>query len=143
MVIGFTAGAFDLLHAGHVNFLSDCKQRCDILFVGLHTDPSIDRPKKNRPVQSTYERYIQLKGLSSVSHIIPYDTERDLINILACEKINIRFLGSDYIDNKEYTGYKLCEDLNIKIEYIHRFHNYSSSELRERVYDAESMSMGP
>ena len=59
-VIGFTCGAFDLFHAGHNIMLRDCKTRCDKLIVGLHTDPSIDRSEKNKPIQTVYERYTQL-----------------------------------------------------------------------------------
>ena len=59
MKIGFTCGAFDLLHAGHVVMLEEAKDNCDFLMVGLQTDPTIDRSDKNKPVQSIYERYIQ------------------------------------------------------------------------------------
>jgi glycerol-3-phosphate cytidylyltransferase len=67
MIIGFTCGAFDLLHAGHIAMLKECKEHCEYLIVGLHTDPTIDRPTtKNKPVQSIYERYLQLKGCEYV-----------------------------------------------------------------------------
>jgi glycerol-3-phosphate cytidylyltransferase len=132
MVIGFTCGAFDLLHAGHNIFLRDAKKHCDHLIVGLHTDPTIDRPKKNKPIQTIYERYVQLKNCSWVDDIIPYDTEADLLNLLATNTINVRFLGSDYVD-KTFTGSELCEALNIKINYLLRYHTFSSSELRSRI----------
>ncbi len=48
-IIGVTFSCWDLLHAGHNLFLEDCKKRCDILCVGLQTDPTIDRPEKNKP----------------------------------------------------------------------------------------------
>ena len=54
MKIGFTCGAFDLLHAGHVVMLKEARQNCDHLIVGLQTDPSIDRQSKNQPVQNVY-----------------------------------------------------------------------------------------
>ena len=50
--IGFTCGAFDLLHAGHIVMLEETKQFCDYLIVGLQTDPSIERPSKNKPKRS-------------------------------------------------------------------------------------------
>ena len=131
-VNGFTAGAWDLLHAGHVHFLSKCKKRCDVLIVGLHTNPQIDRPHKNKPVQSVYERYSQLIGLKAVDSVIPYDTEQDLINLLACENIAVRFLGSEY-RGKIFTGTSVCNIRGIGIEYIERLHTYSSTELRNRI----------
>ena len=61
MKFGITFSAFDLLHAGHIKMLEDAKQQCDYLIVGLQTDPTIDRPEKNKPTQTVVERYIQLR----------------------------------------------------------------------------------
>jgi glycerol-3-phosphate cytidylyltransferase len=131
-VNGFTCGAFDLLHPGHLHLLTKAQEECDYLFVGLHTDPSIDRPEKNKPVQTTFERYMQLREVRSIDQIIPYDTETDLFNILATLDIQKRFIGSDYM-YKSFTGKNLCEDRNIEIIYVPRLHSWSSSELRERM----------
>lgn len=132
-IVGFTCGAFDLLHVGHVHLLAYCKSKCDLLVVGLHTDPTIDRPTtKNKPIQSTYERYYQLAGNRCVDQIIPYDTEYDLLNMLGTIDINVRFVGSDYI-GKPITGSDLCKELDIRIEYVPRMHTYSSTDLRERI----------
>ena len=79
IVIGITFGSFDLLHAGHVSMLEQCKNHCKWLIVGLQTDPTINRPmEKNKPVQTTFERFMQLNALRCVDEIIPYDTEDDL-----------------------------------------------------------------
>lgn len=131
-VVGFTCGAFDLLHPGHLYLLTECKLQCDILVVGLHTDPSIDRSSKNRPLQTTFERWYQLSNLSIVDSIIPYDTERDLEHLLGVLPINVRFLGWDYMD-KSFTGDRICKDRGIEIKYVPRSHNWSSSELRMRI----------
>lgn len=140
MTVGFTCGAFDLFHAGHNILLRDCKLLCSKLIVGLHTDPTINRPNKNKPVQTIYERYVQLINCKWVDEIIPYETEKDLCNLLATVPINIRFLGEDYY-NKPFTGDKLCKDLGVKIIFCSRKHNFSSSELRERIQnDADAIS---
>ena len=55
-IVGFTCGAFDLLHAGHALMLEECKKHCDYLVVGVQSDPSIDRSSKNKPVMSYEER---------------------------------------------------------------------------------------
>lgn len=130
--VGFTCSAFDLLHAGHVAMLRECKQHCNFLIVGLHVDPTVDRPSKNKPVQSVYERYMQLKGCEYVDAIIPYETEEDLINIMAIEPIDIRFVGVEYKDTY-ITGQDICEKRGINIIYNERFHMYSSTELRSRL----------
>lgn len=131
--IGFTCGSFDCTHAGHYLMFEECKKNCDYLIVGLHTDPTIDRPdSKNKPVQSMFERYIQLKACKYIDEIVVYETEEDLLNLLSCTSINARFIGADWKD-KEYTG----KHLPIPVQFNTRTHNYSTSSLRERVYTAE------
>lgn len=129
---GFTCGAFDLLHPGHLVFFEKCKPYVDTLIIGLHTDPSIDRPEKNKPIQSTYERYLQLSACKYVDKIIPYDTEKDLENLLYVTDIRYRFVGKDYFE-KNFTGKNICEHLGIEIIYLPRNHSWSSSELRNRI----------
>ena len=134
IVVGFTCSAFDLFHAGHVAMLAECKQHCDYLIVGLQVDPSKDRPGKNEPVQSVYERYVQLRGCVHVDQIIPYETEKDLENLLAIEDIHVRFVGKEY-ENKSVTGEKICDNRGIRIHYNNRMHSYSTSELRKRIHN--------
>jgi len=132
-MIGITFSTFDLLHAGHILMLKECKQHCDHLVVGMQTDPTIDRPDtKNKPAQSVYERYIQLMGCAFVDEIIPYSTERDVMNILKTNLIDIRFLGEEY-EKVEFTGKQYCIDNNIKLFYNTRQHDYSTTELRKRM----------
>ena len=133
MIVGFTCGAFDILHAGHISMLQECKSQCDKLIVGLQTDPTIDRPDtKNKPIQSILERWIQLKSVSCVDEIYPYETEKDLENLLGVLPINVRFIGSDHL-GETHTGAKICIAKNIEIVYNSRYHDWSSSNLRERL----------
>jgi glycerol-3-phosphate cytidylyltransferase len=135
--IGFTCGAFDLFHAGHTTMLSDCRDRCDYLIIGLHTDPSSERKHKNKPIQSMYERYLQLSGCKYVDQIVPYDTENDLRNLLATLDINIRFIGMDHVRGP-ITAEDVCKLRNIEICFNERYHNFSSSELRNRIGQEKS-----
>jgi glycerol-3-phosphate cytidylyltransferase len=127
--VGIVASCFDLFHAGHILMLMEAKKECDRLVVALQSDPSIDRPGKNKPIQGLSERYIQLEACKYVDQIIPYDTEADLYNLLAGYDWDVRFLGMDYWDRNDFTG----SDLDIPIHYCARKHNYSSSGLRERI----------
>ena len=131
MKVGFTCGAFDLLHAGHIVMLEEAKDNCDFLMVGLQTDPTLDRSDKNKPVQSIYERYIQLYGLRYVDEVIPYDRETCLMDILTTKSIDVRFIGEEYKD-KMFTG----QHLPIEIYYTSRQHTFSSTDLRKRVQNA-------
>ena len=126
--IGFTCSCFDLLHAGHILMLKDAKEQCDYLIVGLQTDPTLDRPEKNKPIQSLEERKIQLEAIKYIDDIFVYDTEASLLDLLKLVKPDVRILGSDY-KGKSFTG----GDLNIPIYYHERNHNYSSSNLRKEI----------
>lgn len=138
--IGFTASTFDLFHAGHYLMLKDSKAQCDILIVALQTDPTIDKAyrletggkNKNKPVQSFEERLIQIQGCRYVDHVIPYSTEAELLDILNELNPDVRILGSDW-KGKSFTG----NNLNIEIHWHNRDHDYSTSNLRKRVYNAE------
>jgi glycerol-3-phosphate cytidylyltransferase len=134
MKIGFTCSAFDLLHAGHVQMLRDAKKQCDYLICGLQMDPSLDRPEKNPPVQTVVERYTQLKAISYVDEIIPYNTERDLEDILELYTIHVRILGQEYRD-KDFTGKDICRKRDIDLYFNNRDHRFSSSDLRKRVVE--------
>lgn len=129
--LGFTCSTFDLFHAGHVLMLEEAKRQCDYLLVGLQTDPTIDRPHKNKPVQSVFERFVQLKACVYVDDVVVYATEKDLKDILLSYPIDVRIIGDEY-RNIDYTG----KDLPIEIYYNSRKHSFSSTELRERVKNA-------
>lgn len=134
--VGITFGAFDLLHAGHCLMLQEAKAQCDYLIVGLQTDPTIDRPSKNKPVQSLVERYIQLKAISVVDEIIPYQTEAELLEIIKAIAIDVRIIGSDYLD-KDFTGKSEADQLGIETYYNRRDHAFSTTDLRLRVWESE------
>jgi glycerol-3-phosphate cytidylyltransferase len=118
--------------------LREAKENCDYLIVALQTDPTIDRPKeKNKPVQTVVERYAQLNALDLVDEIVPYETERDLVDILELFRIDVRFIGIEY-KSKDFTGKEECSHRGIDIHYNKRDHRFSSSGLRERVAEAQA-----
>ena len=134
--IGITFSTFDLLHAGHVAMLSECKNHCDYLIAGLQTDPTLDRASKNAPIQTVVERQIQLGCNRFVDEIVVYQTEKDLQDILLTLPIDVRILGIEY-ENKDFTGKDICMNRGIELVYNGRDHSFSSSNLRKRVADAE------
>jgi glycerol-3-phosphate cytidylyltransferase len=113
----------------------EAREQCEYLIVGLHSDPSLDRPDtKNKPIMSVEERLIILKGIRSIDEVVVYDTEADLLKILTDNPydIDVRILGVEYKD-KAYTG----RGLPLEVYYNTRDHGYSTTELRARVYEAE------
>ena len=132
MKIGFTCSAFDLLHAGHIQMLRDAKSQCDYLICGIQVDPAKDREEKNSPIQTLVERYIQLAAVRYVDEIIPYETEKDLNDILEILPINIRILGAEY-KQKDFTGKDVCRRRGIELYFNRRDHRFSSTALRKRL----------
>ena len=126
---GITFGAFDLFHAGHVLMLKEAKSICDYLIVCIQSDPSLDRVEKNKPVQSVIEREIQVSACTYVDEVIIYDSEEDVLKIIETIAWDVRILGEEYRD-KEFTGRDQTLD---KCYFNKRPHNFSSSELKERV----------
>jgi glycerol-3-phosphate cytidylyltransferase len=139
--IGITFSTFDMLHAGHIAMLAEAKNHCDYLIAGLQTDPTIDRPDtKNKPVQSIVERQIQLAACRYVDEVVVYQTEQDLVDLLLILPIDIRVLGVEY-EQSEYTGKREGFMRGIECIFNRRDHSFSSSGLRTRVVEAESMKL--
>jgi glycerol-3-phosphate cytidylyltransferase len=111
--------------------LKESKGICDYLIVGLQTDPTIDRPEKNKPVQSVFERFVQLQSCKYVDEIVVYQTEKELMDILMSYPINVRIVGEEYKD-KDFTGKELS---HVETHYNERKHSFSTTELRKRVID--------
>jgi glycerol-3-phosphate cytidylyltransferase len=132
MKVGITCSTFDLLHAGHILMLEECKTYCDYLICAIQVDPSLDRPEKNKPSQSLVERFIQLIAVKWVDEIIPYSTESELEEIFSALSIHVRIIGEDYL-GKEFTAKEICNQRGIEIVYNKRQHKFSSSELRTRI----------
>ena len=132
MKIGITCSSFDLFHADHVKMLEEAKQHCDYLIVALQTDPTIDRPEKNKPIQSVVERWVQVNACKWVDEIVPYTTEQDLKDIFMSFNLDCRIIGDEYED-RDFTAKDICLKREIEIIYNSRDHNWSSSELRNRI----------
>ena len=131
MKMGITFGVFDLFHAGHCLMLREARRNCDYLIACVQTDPTC-REGKNVPIQSISERVIQLHACRYVDDVKVYNTEDDVIRLLAHSHWDVRIIGEEY-QNRNFTGRDLCEG---KIYYNSRTHNYSTTELRRRIQDA-------
>ena len=129
-IVGFVASCFDMLHAGHCLYLQEARNVCDYLIAALQEDPTIDRPHKNKPIQSLKEREIQLRSNRYVDEIIIYKTEKNLEEVLQNIKPDIRIVGSD-AKGYSITGEEYCKN----IYYHNRGHNFSSTELKNRIIE--------
>lgn len=125
--IGIIAGCFDVIHPGYIKMFKEAKENCEWLIVLLHNDPSIERQNKIKPVLSVEERMEILEAIRYVDEVIPYNTEKELAEILLRTKHHVRFLGSDYI-GKSYVG-----DKSIPVHYIKRDHGWSSTKFKKMI----------
>lgn len=125
---GIIFSAFDLLHPGHLLALKEAKEHCDYLVVGFHIDPQVERPFKNKPIETEFERWLRLDSCKYIDKIIPYNHEWEVLDILRMEQPHVRFLGEEYA-NINFSG----KELPIEIHYCSRKHNYSTTNLRERI----------
>ena len=128
-VRGIIAGAFDLIHPGYVRLFADCKKYCNHLTIALHEDPSWARPHKLPPVQSLEDRKEILRSIKYINDIVVYQAEDTFLSYL--EDYDIRFLGDDYRDGS-YSG----KDIDIKIVFINRDHDYSTTKLKTQIYES-------
>jgi glycerol-3-phosphate cytidylyltransferase len=128
MKIGFIAGAFDIIHPGYIHMFKEAKLSCDHLVIGLHKDPTVERPEKLKPVLDYVDRFEILDSIKYIDQIYLYELEEDLINLLKMIKPDIRFLGDDY-KNKHITGW----ELGINIQYINRTHEWSATKFKRLI----------
>ncbi|MBL6591629.1 MAG: adenylyltransferase/cytidyltransferase family protein [Flavobacteriaceae bacterium] len=128
MVKGLIAGNFDVIHPGYIKSFIECKENCDHFTVLLHSDPTIERPNKLKPILTVEERIEILSSLKYIDDIKVYTYEKELIELLQSGEFNIRFLGDDYI-GKSFTGDKL----NIDIHYLSRSHGWSTTKFKKLI----------
>ena len=127
MIIGFYPMVADILHTGHILAIEEAKANCDYLIIGLNCTPD-----HKTPIQSVYERFMQLRAIKWVDEIIPYQGKADLELIAESLNYDIRFLGQDYI-GKDWDGKNIEEKLNKQIYFLNRKHSFSSTELKKRL----------
>jgi glycerol-3-phosphate cytidylyltransferase len=128
MIKGVIAGNFDVMHPGYIKMFKEAAANCDCLIVLLHTDPSIERPHKLKPILSVDERKEMLLELRSVCGVNVYTYEEQLIDLLKMGEFDVRFLGDDYKD-KPFTG----DNLNIPIYYLNRDHGWSTTKFKKMI----------
>lgn len=128
----FTNGCFDILHSGHVNYLSQAKSFGDILIVGINTDESVARLKgPNRPINNLHDRAQVLAALSSVDLIVPFgaDTPKDLIRAI---QPDIYVKGGDYT-RETLPEAPIVEELGGIVKIVPYMDDHSTTGMIERI----------
>ena len=130
--IGFTCGSFDLLHAGHVEYLEKARRICDRLIVAVNSDASISRYKSPlRPVNPERERMYVVAGLAAVDAVTLMEDDRPL-SLLLRWKPDLYIKGGDYSEGALRSG-DAVREYGGKVEVIRSGFSISSSKIIERI----------
>ena len=104
---GIIAGNFDVIHPGYIEMFNEMKKHVNEIHVLLDIDPSLNRPEKIKPLLSVKDRKMVLMALKGITKVSSYNSEEELLKLITFIKPEIRFLGDDYINRTDYTGYGL------------------------------------
>lgn len=128
----WTNGCFDLLHLGHIDYLSKAKDLGDILIVGVNTDKSVKRIKKEgRPITDEKSRAMLVAALGIVDFVVPFDedTPYEMIKII---QPDILVKGSDY-KVEDIVGYDVVKAKGGEVVTIDFLSGYSTSVIEEKI----------
>ena len=128
--VGVIAGNFDVIHPGYIKMFKECKSYCKQFIVLLHTDPSIERPHKLKPILTKEERTEILTSIKYIDGIAYYTYEKELVDLIERLSPDIRFLGDDY-RGRTYTGF----ELDIPVHYLNRDHGWSTTKFKKLIAD--------
>jgi glycerol-3-phosphate cytidylyltransferase len=129
---GIIAGNFDVIHPGYIEMFNEMKKHVDKIHILLHIDPSLNRPKKIKPLLSVTDRKMTLMALKGITEVSSYNTEQELLQLIIDINPEIRFLGEDYINRTNYTGYGLPP----KIIFLKRDHGWSTTKFKKLITDS-------
>ena len=133
MIIGYTAGVYDLFHIGHLNLLKNAKGMCDKLIVGITVDELVSY--KNKKAFIPYEERIEMvRACRYVDAVVP---QEDMDKLTMCRKLGASYLfvGDDWYGTEEWNNYeKEFEKNNIRIIYFPYTKGISSTRIRELLY---------
>ena len=135
MIIGYTAGVFDLFHIGHVNILKNAKSMCDKLVVGVTTDELMLSYKNKKPVISFIERAEIVRNIKFVDTVV---AQENMNKFEAWEKIkfDIMFVGDDWHSTEKWQEFeKLFSEVNVKIIFFPYTKGTSSTKINNILDD--------
>ena len=139
MVIGYTAGVYDLFHVGHLNLLKNAKGMCDKLIVGVTTDELVSYKGKNAmiPFEDRAEIVRSIKYVDAVVH------QADMDKLKMCKKLGatILFVGDDWYGTEKWQNYEVeFAKEGIKIVYFPYTKGISSTKITEALKNTRGWS---
>lgn len=141
MVIGYTAGVYDLFHAGHLKLFKNAKGMCDKLIVGVTTDELV--PYKGRHSIIPFEDRLEI--VRSIRYVDAAVPQGDMDKLTMCKKLGaqILFVGDDWYGTEEWTAYeKEFEAAGIRIVYFPYTKGISSTIIKHTLESADRAGVG-
>ncbi|HNW54500.1 MAG TPA: D-glycero-beta-D-manno-heptose 1-phosphate adenylyltransferase [Bacteroidales bacterium] len=130
--IVFTNGCFDILHLGHIDYLSKAKDLGDLLVIGLNTDASVGRLKgENRPIQDEVSRAMVLASLGFVDAVVFFGEDTPY-NLIKTTQPDILVKGADY-KPEDIVGYDIVTKKGGEVVTISFLPGYSTSAIESKI----------
>lgn len=140
MVIGYTAGVYDMFHVGHLNVIKNAKKHCDYLIVGVSTDEVVQENKNKKPIIPFKERAAIVEAIRYVDKVVPqerYDIEGKVQTVIRY-KINVMFVGSDWQGTEKWNKIESeLSKIGCRVEYLPHTDGISSTLLRAKIEKRE------
>ncbi|MDF2870902.1 MAG: cytidyltransferase-related domain protein [Anaerocolumna sp.] len=134
-IIGYTAGAFDLFHIGHLNLIKRAKLKCDYLIVGVSTDELIFETKGKHPIIPLEERLEIIQSIKYVDEVI-VQSSLDKVEAWNMLKYDILFSGDDWKNSERWMSYKeQLNKVNVEIIYFSYTNKISTSIIKKILYE--------
>lgn len=134
-IIGFTAGAFDMFHVGHLNLIKNAKARCDYLIVGVNTDELIADYKHKNAVVPLDERLQIVEAIKYVDEVIPVDT-LDKEKMWQRKKFDVVFIGDDWKGSARWNETEeTMKKHGVGVTYLPYTTGTTSTLLREKLME--------
>ena len=136
MIVGYTAGVYDMFHIGHLNVIRNAKANCDYLVVGVTTDEVVEQNKHKTPIIPYSERAAIVEAIKYVDKVIPqerYDIQGKVETVVS-NHIDVMFVGSDWEGTEKWK--KIEEELakvGCRVQYLPHTDGISSTILRDKL----------
>ncbi len=133
VVIGFTDGVYDMFHVGHLNMIEACKQRCDYLIVGVHSDEIVEGYKHRKTIINEADRCRIVGALKVVDKVVLNKT-RDKLELAKLYGFNKVFIGDDWKGTERWNKFeKVLAEIGVSVEYLPYTHGISTTKLRQQL----------
>lgn len=142
MIIGYTAGVFDLFHIGHLNVLRNAKSMCDHLIVGVSTDELVHQYKNKNPIIPFLERVEILRHIVYVDTVVAQE-DMDKMKMHGRLKFNVMFVGDDWLGSEKWREYEQrFNEIGVKIVYFPYYKGTSSTKINKILEENRGLEHG-